>query len=80
MRGRRSVFLRAGTLEALLVRRCLPVRSRYDFTALSDEELEELAALAEQAEGWNGTPDWTPDDLATLERLGTKVVVVGGDQ
>jgi hypothetical protein len=73
MRGRPSVFVRTGKLEVALARRTVPRRVRYDFSAFADQELEALAALAEQVEAGGGEPAWTEADLAVLYRLEAKL-------
>ena len=74
MRGRPSVFVRAGKLEAALPRRSSPRRPHYDFSAFDDQELEDLAALAEKVEAVGGEPEWTEEDLEVLTRLDDKLV------
>ena len=78
MRGRASVFARAGRLEESLARRPRPPRPRHDFSALDDRELDDLASLAEKAEAAGGNPDWTAEELAVLERLGAKLAAAVG--
>ncbi len=79
MRGRPSVFARAGKLEARLARRRVHSRPRYDFSAFADEELEALVALAEKVEAASGEPAWTDADLVVLGRLEAKLRAATGD-
>jgi hypothetical protein len=78
VRGKPSVFVRAGKLEAMLAQRFVPRRPRYDFSAFADEELEELAILAERTEAAGGQPAWTDADLAVLNRLEAKLRATTG--
>ena len=78
MRGRRSVFVRAGELEAALERRSVPRRPRYDFSAFDDQELEDLTTLAEKVEAAGGEPAWTEEDRAVLSRLDDKLAAAVG--
>ena len=77
MRGRPSVWRRAGALEAARARRGATEQTRYDFSALDDRELEELALLAEKAEAAGGAPDWNEAELAVLARLEAKLAETG---
>jgi hypothetical protein len=72
------VFFRAGKLEAALARRPAPRRPRYDFSTFDDQELEDLAALAEKVGVIEGEPVWTEDDLAVLSRLDDKLIAAMG--
>lgn len=77
MKGRRSVLTRTRELED--ARACRPlVRTRYDFSAFPDDELEALMVLAERAAEAGGKPIWTPEELATLERLNAKLAAATG--
>ncbi len=72
MRGRPSVFARAGRLEAARARRPVRRPSSWNLDVLTDDELEALLPLAEQqaaaaAEGRE--PAWTTAEAALLERL-----------
>jgi hypothetical protein len=78
VRGRVSVFVRAGKLEAALTHRPAPRRPRYDFSAFADEELEELAILAARVEAAGGEPAWTDADLVVLSRLEPKLRAATG--
>jgi hypothetical protein len=78
VRGRPSVFIRAGKLEAALARRSVPRRPHYDFSAFDDQELEDLAVLAEKAEAAGGEPAWTKADLAVLSRLEAQLIGARG--
>ena len=78
MRGQPSVLLRTSKLEAALARRAGPRHPRLDLSVFSDEEIDELAALAAKVGGAGGTPEWTVDDLAVLARLEAKLVVARG--
>jgi hypothetical protein len=73
VRGRPSVWRRAGALEEARARRGAAGRPRYDFSALADDEVEALAALTEKAEAAGGEPEWTAEDLAVLARLEAKL-------
>lgn len=78
MRGKPSVFVRAGKLEAVLARRAGPRRPHYDLSVFDDAELEDLAALAAKVEAAGEEPAWTEEDLAVLTRLDPKLVVARG--
>jgi hypothetical protein len=78
MRGRPSVVVRTDKLEVVLARRRVPHRPRYDFSTFADEELEDLAVLAEKIESACGEPAWTADDRAVLTRLEGKLVAAMG--
>ena len=73
MRGKPSVFVRAGKLEVALAHRPALRRPRHDFSAFADEELEALAALVERAETADGERAWTEADLVVLHRLEAKL-------
>lgn len=78
MRGKPSLVVRAGKLEAALARRAGRRRPRYDLSVFDDEELEDLAVLAEKVEAAGGEPAWTEEDLAVLSRLEPKLVAARG--
>ncbi len=61
-----------------MARRPRPERPRYDFSALDDRELDELAVLAEKAEDAGGAPAWTEQELAVLARLEAKLAAAQG--
>ena len=61
--GRVSVLIRAGKLAAARASRPVPRRSHYDFSAFDDQELDELAALADIAEAAGGAPVWTEAEV-----------------
>jgi hypothetical protein len=46
---------------------CCPAPAAYEISAFADEELEELAALAETAAAAGGEPAWSEAELAVLE-------------
>ena len=73
MRGRPSVVVRAAKLEVALAHRAVSRRSRIDLSVFDDEEIDELAALAEQVVAAGQEPEWTPDELAVLTRLEAKL-------
>ena len=80
MRGKPSVFVRAGKLEATRALGSTPCRIRYDFSAFADHELEALVALAEKVEAAGGEPAWTDADLVVLNRLEGKLQAATGDR
>jgi hypothetical protein len=79
VRGRASVFVRAGRLEVTLARHPAAGRPRYDFSAFTDAELEELAILAARAEAAGGEPTWTEAETVVLNRLEAKLRAATGD-
>ncbi len=75
MRGKPSLTVRAGRLEALRPRRLPRKEPRWNLEALSDEDLEALLPLAEKRAAVDavGTePTWTAEEAALLERLWAK--------
>lgn len=80
MRGKLSVLLRTGKLEAALARRPARRRSRWNLAALSDAELEALLPLSEKqvaAEAGGTEPEWIPDEISLMERLWAKQAGAG---
>ncbi len=72
MRGKPSLTLRAGRLEAALARRPVRRDSPWNLGALSDADLEALLPLAEEqaaATAAGTEPAWTTEDVALMERL-----------
>ena len=78
MRGKPSVVVRTGKLEVALARRAGPRQPSVKLSVFSDEEIDELAALAAKAEAAGGTPEWTADELAVFSRLEEKLAVAMG--
>ena len=78
MRGKPSVLIRTSKLEVALARRAGPRRPHLDLSVFSDEEIDELAALAERVEAAGGTPAWTADELAVFSHLEAKIAVAKG--
>lgn len=72
------MVVRTSKLEAALARRAGTPRSRVDLSAFSDEEIDELAALAERVEAAGGEPAWTENELAVLSRLEAKLAAARG--
>ncbi len=70
MKGRRSVWVRTGHLEARRPR--LARSSALNLKALTDEELEGLLPLAEKLAAANGDPDWTPEEQALVAAVWAK--------
>jgi hypothetical protein len=71
---------RLGKLERV-TRPEVPRQSGWDLSLLDDDALEELAVLAEKAEGTRRvgrTVVWNPAEEAVLARLGTKAHQDGG--
>ncbi len=75
MRGKASLTLRAGRLEALRPRRPSRTEPRWNLDALSDEDLEALLPLAEKraaGEAVGAEPAWAAEEVALLGRLWAK--------
>lgn len=71
MKGRRSVWIRTGVLEARVPHRSR-WRTAWNLDALSDEDLEALLPLSEKQAAAAGEVAWTADEQALMARLWAK--------